>query len=116
MKSQQQRIEDAAAVLRQQINPCNHEALARKVLEAADRESPKWPTDEVYNRAHNRLLGSPVDDDRRERLRRALLADPIIRAAIAYRDENRKRRETNLNLMDWPEGQALADAVNEAGL
>lgn len=131
MKSQEQRIEDATAAFldytqdwyrdnfdSNKVSEHHWRAVIAHALEAADREPP-WPTDESVN-AHRAVEPALTDHVpftiTRTRLRAALLADPIIGAAIAYRDENRKRREANGELLDWPEGQSLADAVNGAGL
>lgn len=92
---------------------------AREILEAADRESPKWPTDEsvhAFGVAENArfLRGPKGDPDYREPLRQALLADPIIRAAVELRDVRKARPDRA-----WERSEALqgvVDAVNEAGL
>ena len=112
MKSQEQRIKDAAAVLRDQINPCNHEMLARRVLEAADREQ-QWPTDESMRIAWGE--DASLDDEWRTYLRAAFLADPIIKAAVRQAAAIRARNP----VLDGPVPMwavPLFEAVNEAGL
>ena len=116
MKSQEQRIKDAAEVVaniamgRLQGGP---DALAAAILKAADREPQKWPTDESVRAFDCGAFGIPVDEDFeaiRHDLRASLLADPIIKAAIAYRDN------APAGSGDTWRGKALLDAVNEAGL
>jgi hypothetical protein len=118
MKPQEQRIEDAAGVIathdgydmsRDAPGPC-HLEIARQVLEAADREPPVWPTDESI--AALNAASHDGKSSQREIIRAAFLADPIIKAAIAYRNE----RTADANTFRGPEGNAVIDAVNEAGL
>lgn len=126
-KSQEQRIEDAAKVLAQALG-CHWNRLApsmrtsflnraHQVLEAADAEPPKpvWPTDEsleAYGEAIRPRYPVTAEKHRehREWLRVAMLADPIIQAAIAYR--NRVEEIPGRN----KQSRRLTDAVNEAGL
>ena len=117
MKSQEQRIKDAAEAMlpaltggyRQRAEEATK--LAMLALEAADREPPTWPTDECLEIIwRGAWCGGPKE--RRLRVREALLADPILKAAIAYRDGNDGRRGDLVGGF----GEALIDAVNEAGL
>lgn len=116
MKSPEQRVNDAAAVLRRRVHFARaNEAtnIARAVLEAADSEAD-WPTDESIAAllAHMEITGSVIWEDGSARavLRHAFLADPIIRAAVAYRDW----AVPNEPLASAP--SALVQAVKDAGL
>jgi hypothetical protein len=84
-------------------------AVARKVLKAADREP--WPTDESVD-AHRAVEPALTDhvpyEVTRARLRAALLADPIIQAALIYTAGTACERRTR--------GDAVMAAVREAGL
>lgn len=124
MKSQDQRIEDAAAVLRMHYaRPdklpciCSARSVARAALEAADREPPKWPTDESEwptdesVRAYARVVGNVLpQDEEREALRAAFLADPILKAAVALAGGYDSLTNVGQRL------RALIEAVREAGL
>jgi hypothetical protein len=118
VKTQEQRLRDATEYmtshLGRPIDPVTAMAIAGGMLQAADREPPKWPTDESVKTIWH---GGWIDgtEEQRLRTREALLADPIIKAAIALRDE--------IVLAVGPVGpetarvvQAVIDAVNEAGL
>lgn len=110
-KSPKQRVAEAADALRAhgaielRLTP---ERLAEIVLEQDDREPLKWPTDEsckAVQAAIAKRLPGYLGTDSREIARAALLPDPILRAAVAYRST--------------PTGsaaQGVIDAVNEAGL
>jgi hypothetical protein len=128
MKSQEQRIGDATAAFlgytkgwhrgnfdSSKVSEHHWRAAITDALEAADREPPKWPTDEsVFAINKCRRSGAHIEDVRNA-TREAMLADPIVKAAIALRDE--------IVLAVGPVGletarvvQAVIDAVNEAGL
>lgn len=125
MKSQADRIKDVADRLRRGARTDGAESgcvlielhdvnvFAAALLEAADREPPTWPTDESVE-AFCRVVsanGGYAAGARRPGLRAALLADPIIKAAIAYRDVNGPTRQcSSLS------GRLICDAVDEAGL
>jgi hypothetical protein len=115
MKSQEQRIEDAAAAISARITVYGEDALllARNVLEAADREPPKWPTDESLA-----ALNAATHDGKssqREIVRAAFLADPIVKAAIELR-RIIPAAVGQVGPNDAQAVQAVIDAVNEAGL
>jgi hypothetical protein len=127
VKTQEQRIKDATAAFldytrdwyrgnfdSNKVSEHHWQAVIGHALQAADREPPKWPTDESVKTIWH---GGWIDgtEEQRLRTREALLADPIIKAAIALRDE--------IVLAVGPVGpetarvvQAVIDAVNEAGL
>lgn len=106
MKSQEQRIEDATRALmaRRALSQTDARYIAGIALEAADREPPKWPTEESVRAM------ADVPEYVREDLRAAFLADPIIKAAIRLRDAYQRPA-----CFDDEIG-AVYDAVNEAGL
>lgn len=113
MKSQEQRIKDAAKELRRMfpsVGLGGGLGPAQKILEAADRESPKWPTDESVRDFEAAMDPAYTHEDIRTALRAALLADPIIKAAVALRDAYRLPECLDPQVGD------LVDAVNEAGL
>lgn len=122
-KSQEQRIKDAAEALRtadqRKMFNASFEEVAQIALEAADAPpKPQWPTDEqvhLYRRAESpqlppRALPSEMEPIRAG-LREAMLADPIFKAAVAYRDAKRGLEPTFA-----PIALDLIAAVNEAGL
>lgn len=117
MKTQEQRIKDAAAVLvGLNVSGPSAERWARDVLEAADHEPPKWPTDESVHCVHR-----PEDEEweeSRQYLREALLADPIIKAAVALRRFSERREYARMIATDeWYRATApLFEAIDEAGL
>lgn len=113
MKSQEQRIQDAARVVathdgydmtRDGPADC-HLEIARAVLEAADREPPSWPTDASY--------ACLADDTSRENLRDAMVRDPIIQRAREARAAWSPGRES---VEYFRALAALFNAVDEAGL
>lgn len=121
MKSQEQRIKDAAVAIARAHNHSERvtdydRAMAQTALEAADRE-PQWPTDDSVNEYHAAYVdefGQPpcgTFEMERELLRAPLLADPIIKAAIDYRDA---MRPDMIGASEAPE--ELIRAVDEAGL
>ena len=121
MKSQERRIEDAAVALVGELRWRGHldraREIARAMLEAADRESPKWPTDKsvkALTSAANTTDGWHSHEGRRAALRAALLADPIVKAAVALVADWESVRMP-LQLPDSPPG-VLVRAVREAGL
>lgn len=117
MKSQEQRIRDAANEYRRISHLFPHPEslaspaeIARRMLEAADREPPKWPTDHSLDELWS---GEAWSEEDRDVLRRAMLADPIIQAAIRLRDIGRKE----CTLVDIVIARdAVVAAVIEAGL
>jgi hypothetical protein len=127
MKTQEQRITDAAAALAETLNRSVDEqrtytGLAAKVLEAADRETPAWPTDDSID-AYTDVRGFSREQNEASRvlyragLRAAMLADPIIKAAIAYRDVTDNGRPTGSFARDKVEARlAVRRVVDEAGL
>lgn len=115
VKSQAQRIRDAAEELRRRGHLSVPEEVARAVLEAADRESPKWPTDaSVEKFGVTALAGSDVFEDTRDDLRAAMLADPIIKAAVRQAEAVRARTPADGQLPTWAVG--VFHAVERAGL
>lgn len=115
MKTQQQRIADAADVLRREQGYRPIDQLAKRMLDAADREppTPTWPTDESVDAA----LKCPYPNGRssvRNLLHAAMLADPIIQAAIDYRDACDYPRRDASNMRST--GLALRAEVKRAGL
>lgn len=125
MKSQEQRIEDGKAGLEELIiknsaieeGPASYlDDIVKTVLEAADRERPKWPTDTsvmrlraAYRSSCNQDMGIS-DVWARDCLREAMLVDPIIQAAKAVVDALNRD-----GFVETEEMAALQDAVNEAG-
>jgi hypothetical protein len=115
-KSQEQRVNALADFLANELNRAGCHELARRALEAADREP--WPSDEsvrkfraAYRSSTNG--GMPLGDEWvRDCLREAFLADPILQAAVALRDMEASASYR----FDSPRVRALIDAVNEAGL
>lgn len=94
-KTQEERVADAAQALRDHYHEPyagvsdRWSEIAKKVLEAADREKSVWPTDESLG-YFLKPDGSPLrasDKDTAETvrgsLRAAMLADPIVKAAVA---------------------------------
>ena len=122
MKSQENRIEDAAVALVSELrwrgDLDRGREIARAMLEAADRESPKWPTDKsvkAFTSAANTTGGWHSHEGRRAALRAALLADPIVKAAVALVAYWGDAQAALLRVADTPPG-ALVRAVREAGL
>lgn len=114
-KTQEQRIEDAARELKRMFPSVGEaSAAAKKVLEAADREPPKWPTDESVRRfkaAYRSSTNSDVpmsDEWLRDCLREAMVHDPIHEAAVAVRDGYQEKVDL------WPALARLNDTVYEA--
>jgi hypothetical protein len=84
-------------------------ALARRIVDAYLTAPPKWPTNEQMQLVRG-SAGGFDQEDARDTARQVLLADPIVKAAIALRNEPREPR-------GWLERvQRVIDAVNEAGL
>jgi hypothetical protein len=113
-KTQEQRIEDAAAVLQrhiadQDLTRQHVTDLAREMLDAAETPRVEWPTDESVSLV--RRVAYADFEIARSVLRDAMLADPIIKEAVACRDYERHE--------GYIYGGAVRDvinAVNEAGL
>lgn len=90
-KPMEKRVEDALAVFApsERSNP-KMQKLVREMLEAADREPPKWPTDESFRAAQleaNRAFGDGEHDGDgwpRSAIRAAFLTDRIVQAAIRF--------------------------------
>lgn len=108
----QQRVKNVSDELKRRLmhRPgVDYDDLAWFVLEAADRV-PLWPTDESVRIAYGDYDVPDDMTERRGKLRAALVADPIIKAAVAYRE------------YCWPQGpagahaKAVTDAVDQAGL
>lgn len=81
---------------------------ARVSLNAVNIEppKPKWPTDESVQAICRQPLSDQIHfETRREWMRKAMLVDPIIKAAIAQRD-----------YLNSASVDAVSRAVNEAGL
>lgn len=121
MKSQEDRIRDAAEELDKFLpldgaSKMSRLEAAAAMLEAADREKPKWPTDESVERFY-RALGWDHQSEYghierwRDGLRAAFLADPIIKTAISLRD-----RSTPGGAPVGGSVKQVLDAVNDAGL
>lgn len=122
MRSQEQRITSATLVIAGHLTGGHDQrhqqarTIAIQALEAADREPPTWPHNESVNAYHDAYLTEfdrppcGVFEQERRVLRDALLADPIIKAALAY--VNVDPDEGHL----YRYGQAIVDAVREAGL
>lgn len=118
-KTQEQRIKDATAEF-ERIGYKQHspESIVRAVLKAADAPpKPTWPTDQSTRKSSITGLGEPPGTEdfetQRRYLRDAMLADPIIKAAIAYRDT--WRGQSTVSTLGTA-GVKLMGAVNEAGL
>lgn len=109
-KTQEQRIRAAAKGVKA-LNPAGSdqwcERVARAALEAADREPPKWPTSETMHLLYG---AGHWDEQRRDMALAGLLADPIIKAAIAMREHARTHDRPIYGAV------ALFDAIDEAGL
>ena len=89
------------------------ERFARRVVEAYLTEPPPWPTEESMDAyAVTDAQDSGVGACDREALRAAMLADPIIQAAIKLRDQERQGPGARLAYARV----AVVDAVIEAGL
>lgn len=121
MKSQADRVKDAAAALAPRL-PSGLSSkvlanIARAVLEAADREPPSWPDDEfmgaLFDFAEN-WGSSDLDfandlDHWRPQARDLLGRLDVIKASVAYRD-------SRAGEVSFAHGRRIIDAVNEAGL
>lgn len=97
-KTQQQRIDDAVMALSRHLTTNSFRELQAtsagqnldvaelmaKVLEAADRERPVWPTDESVRAYQSTpITGVFGDAAVKKCLRAAMLEDPIIVAAVS---------------------------------
>jgi hypothetical protein len=123
-KTQQERIEDAAAYLEgSQRLGFNSKQIAEAVLKAADEPRlPRWPSDESV-RACRRAVGISARAPGEyyfEKTRQSLVAaanhDPVIQAAkkwYEYRVKNDLAPSTSATA--WPT-RDLEAAVREAGL
>lgn len=115
MKSREQRIKDAAVELERMFPAIGSGySAAEKVLEAADRE-PTWPTDESLRLAGGFYANDVPDEEHRQALREAMLADPIIKAAVAC-VRGRVERDNRYGADSERARDVLRRAVTEAGL
>lgn len=129
MKSQEQRITSATLVIAAHLTGGHDQrhqearVIAIRALEAADTPPPTWPSDASVNTYHDVYLQQfdeppcGIFEQEREVLRSALLADPIIKAAIAYRDYQRSKHESPWGTDGFVEAaRGILDAVDGAGL
>lgn len=119
MKSQKDRVADATAEYQRALreNPESTVAeLVSAILDAADREPPRWPTDGSVSAfgavlAKHKATTALSPHQSREILRAAMLADPIIRAAVALAEDYTPKPDCLRESI-----AAVVDAVREAGL
>lgn len=135
MKSREQKLADMEAVLagvrilgaaieedeggayRVYVSPAD---LAERLLDAAEREAPKWPADaslDFFLSADGTPLiptAKDTPEDLRRTLRAAFLADPIIQAAIRWAPVATVSPNDPMPLIRA--AKDLAQAVQDAGL
>lgn len=121
-KTQEQRITSAAIVIAANLTGSHDQRhkqariIAIQALEAADRERSAWPTDESVRCLDPEMVGHGASfEERREELKCAMLADPIIKAAIEMAGVLSRRNAA----IDGPVPMCAAkviEAVREAGL
>ena len=111
MKTQEQRIADAAKVLAFGTNNGSINWLAKRVLEAADAEpsEPVWPTDQSVKVFWDEYVRRY---DKQGALRAAMIVDPIIAASRAYTDAC--DYDSIDDIREW--GLEIRQAVKDAGL
>ena len=121
MKTREQKIKDVARELaniledRQRlVNEPYLEGFAEQLVDAAEHETPVWPTDESIDAANKKY--SRDSGSQRDSLRAAMLADPIIKAAIAFAEAYELARPDHESRSETWIGRDLIDAVKEAGL
>lgn len=89
--------------------------LVRDVIAAYDPPpKPKWPVDESVFAINKCRRSGALIEDVRDATREAMLADPIIKAAIHLRDIAQLEGAATPETMR--RAQAVRDAVREAGL
>lgn len=118
-KTREEKIRDLAAELRREFSDYDRDgrsvSIAERLLDAAEREAPKWPTSESIE-AYDDIINDPrvVDHEKkREALGAAMSVDPVIRAAI---EVARYANSRPTNYLDINDVHDLLDAIENAGL